>query len=560
MISKKSVLLSILRGKITLFLTAIAATGIGTLLSFFNPLILRSVIDSLTGSASDNSILVRLFPFFSQDGGASLLAAGFLVVGVTLLGGVCTFVSGTASAHASEGLTKSLRDRMYRHLQYLSYDWHVKAETGDLVQRCTSDVETIRRFFAVQSVEMARVVFLMGIALPLMFGLNVQLTLVSLPMIPVMIAFSYLFFKRVQRYFGASDEAEGALSSVLQENIGGVRVVRAFARQTFEIGKFERVNSRYRDLTYRLIVLLAVFWTVTAFLGLFQIGVVLLMGVRLASRGVITVGTLLVFILYENMLIWPMRQMGRILADMGKASVSLFRITEILSVRPEDMEDGGSKPVVEGGVEFRSVSFTYPGTDRPVLSDISFSVHPGMTVAVLGATGSGKTSLIQLLGRFYDCTEGEILIDGTDIRSISKRHIREQIGYVMQEPFLYGKTVGENIGLAVRDASESAISDAAKSAAIHESILAFEKGYETLVGERGVTLSGGQKQRLRLPGPFLSVLRFDLRRFLKRSGYRDDSRIRKSLKAVAAGMKASRKRTGAGSGSLFSSSRTGFRP
>ncbi|MFP4484985.1 MAG: ABC transporter ATP-binding protein [Spirochaetaceae bacterium] len=340
-----------------------------------------------------------------------------------------------------------------------------------------------------------------------MISLHGGLTIVAVVMIPPIFVFSFAFFRRVQKAFTISDAAEGKMSAVLQESLTGVRVVRAFGRQAYEVEKFDRENVRFQRLTYRLILLLARYWSVSDLMSMAQMGLLLVAGTVLALQGAITVGVLVVFVTVEGMLLWPIRQMGRILTDMGKASVSLQRIGEILDAPVEGGFGGATlRPEIRGGLAFTDVGFGY-GDGEPVLSGITFSVRPGQTVGVLGPTGSGKSTLIQLIPRLYEYSSGSITVDGTELKRIDKEWLRRHIGIVLQEPFLYAKTLRENIGITGTAKSvgngngraaidDAAIFEAARTASVHDVIQGFDRGYETPVGERGVTLSGGQKQRV----------------------------------------------------------------
>ena len=425
---------------------------------------------------------------------------GLVIIALYLLNGVFQYLRARWTATASESIAKNMRDRLYAHLQTLPYDYHVKAKTGDLIQRCTSDVETIRRFLQTQIVEVFRAVLMLAVALVLMLGMNVKMTLVSMVLVPPLFVFAMLFFKWVRRSFTLADEAEGKMSAILQENLTGVRVVRAFGRQQFEIDKFDEANDDLWKKNRRLCDLLAIYWPGSDFLSMAQTGVTLVYGVFLAataSTSGLSVGDMTKFVSYIGMLLWPIRQMGRILSDMGKSMVSFDRLDEILSAKPEEDAPDATDAPVDGDIEFDHVGFEYEKMN-PVLIDVDFKVKAGETVAILGATGSGKSTLMHLLQRLYDVDEGRgaIRIGGTDIRKIRKSHLRSRIGLILQEPFLYSRTVKDNIGIAVREPSDEQIFEAARTASAHEFITGFENGYDTIVGERGVTLSGGQKQRV----------------------------------------------------------------
>jgi ATP-binding cassette subfamily B protein len=482
-----------------LYVGAVASVALAAVFTYAGPLVLRATIDSVIG---DEPLAVQgwLESLLHWLGGIDHLAdnlylCGLLVIGLTIVAGLFSFVTGRWSAMTAETAARNLRERLYDHIQHLPYDNHVKMETGDTIQRCTSDLETLRRFLAMQFVQIGRAISMVAVALPVLFRLHVPLALVSVPVIPIIFLFSYLFFLRIQKAFRMSDEAEGRLSTVLQENLTGVRVVRAFARERYEMDKFDARNTEYRDLTYKLIRLLAKYWSISDFMSMFQIGAVLIVGTVWALSGAISIGTLVVFVSYEGMLLWPIRQMGRILADMGKADVALTRIAEVLAKPREANTKGNETPEIRGAVSFKNVSFSY-GDGRQILKNLSFSIEPGTTVGILGPTGSGKSTLVHLLPRLYDYEHGSITLDGVELATIDRKWVRRHIGFVLQEPFLYAKSIRENIGIAQHHLEDEEVFEAARVASVHDVILAFDQGYGTLVGERGVTLSGGQKQRV----------------------------------------------------------------
>ncbi|MFR2459663.1 MAG: ABC transporter ATP-binding protein, partial [Christensenellales bacterium] len=304
-----------------------------------------------------------------------------------------------------------------------------------------------------------------------------------------------VFFKLTMKRFRETDEAEGRMSAVLQENLTGVRVVRAFGREKYEVEKFDKVNDNFRNLAAHQANLLAYYWSISDLLTMMQTAISLIYGVILAARGEISVGDLLVFTSYVGQLLWPVRQLGRILSDMGKSFVALDRIDEILCQKSEANSPAMLHPSLAGDIVFDHVDFGYE-RDKPVLQDISLTVPHGSTVAILGATGSGKSTLVQLMQRLYDCTGGRITIGGVDIRDMDKNWLRSRVGLILQEPFLYSRTIESNLGIAKPDVTFEEVRDAARTACADDFITEFENGYATLVGERGVTLSGGQKQRI----------------------------------------------------------------
>lgn len=491
-------LIKFMKGNRLLYLIGMVFVIIAQIFTILSPLIIRTTIDSIIGDESINSQSIA--KTVEILGGKNFLKENLWIVGVILvtvaiLRGIFMFLKSFLSSKSAENTIKSLRDTVYDHIQRLPYEFHVKSETGDLVQRCTSDIETIRRFLAIQFIEVSGSAFMILFVLYVMFKLNVKLAFVCMITLPVLFLFAYIFFTKVQGIYEEVDEAEATISTVLQENLTGIRVVKAFARQKFEVLKFDEKNRYYADKSYNLMKMLAIYWGCSDFICYIQIGLLLLFGSFWAVDGQITMGTFIAFTTYINMLIWPTRQLGRILTDAGKAIVSIRRINEILDKPIEILEENNFKPKIKGSISFEKVYFEYEN-NKPVLEDITFTVNPGETVAIIGPTGSGKSSLIHLLARLYDYTKGSIKIDGIELKSIDKSWIRKNVGIVQQEPFLFAKTIRENIKLSNPLIDDKKMYESAKIANIHKDILGFDKGYDTYVGERGVSLSGGQKQRI----------------------------------------------------------------
>lgn len=483
---------------IWIYLLAAIAVGVATLLSYCVPLLLRFVIDTVIGDEAATLPFLREVPQgWTAYLRTHLLVAGAAIVGATLVSGALTFVAGRTQAVVSERTVRKLRDALYDRLQHATYRHHLDMDTGDTMQRCTSDVDTLRRFLAVQLIEVGRATFMAAIAIPLLFAVHPRLAWVALPAAPILLVFSFFFFLRIRDAFQRSDEAEGALSSRLQESLGGVRVVRAFGRQAYEMERFQERNERYRTETYRVIRLLAGYWAISELVGMSQLAVVVVVGSVWAVNGTVTIGTLVAFTAMLGMLLHPMTQLGRVLGDMGKAVVAAKRIDTVLTAPIEQPDASAFTPEIRGAVEVSGLSFDY-GDGSEVLRDISFTAPAGTTVALLGPTGCGKSTLMHLLPRLYEYHTGSIKIDGTELNRIDRAWIRRNIGFVLQEPFLYARTIGDNIRLARRGTTDSELHDAARIASIHDVIVGFEHGYETAVGERGVTLSGGQKQRVAL--------------------------------------------------------------
>lgn len=520
----------------TLYIFSIVLTVFSTFFSLLVPLIIKFVVDSIL----DNKPLdVPVFIKNAIDwvGGVPYLSKhiwipGAFIILVTIINGILTFLKDRFSVYASENTIKTLKDKLYDHIQKLPYMYHSNSQAGDLIQRCTSDVETVKKFIQSQMMEVFKTLFMLILSMTIMFSLNVKLAFFSIIMIPIIFVYSYIFSSKVKIAFKNSDEKEGALSTVLQENLSGVRVVRAFCRQEFEMQKFLEKNKDYRDTTYNLIKIIARFWSTSDLICFTQIMFVLIASIYMIYNNEITLGTLLLFSTYENMLIWPARQLGRIISDFGKMQVSLFRIDEILDLEIEVETENGLKPDLNGDIVFSNVSFRYE-EDKQSLKNVSFVANKGDTIALLGTTGSGKSTLMHLLLRLYDYTTGSIKINGIELNTIDKKWLREKIGIVLQEPFLFSKSIKENIKMASDNVLDKDIFQVTKIALIHSTIEDFEKGYDTIVGEKGVTLSGGQKQRVAIARTLIkdsSILIFD--DSLSAVDTETDSQIRSALKST----------------------------
>ncbi len=511
---RKNLLATLFHGLKRYVLFGAMAAVMATALSYITPLIITFTVDSVLDSKLYHlpAIIQRVFNLLPHGNvQTTLLLMAGLVVLTTVFTSLCAYWRGACIAKAGEGMAQRLRDKLYTHLQAVECSYYTHSQTGDLVQRCTSDVDTVRRFVQMQALEIVRTLAMAAVAIAVMLPISPLMTAGSVCLLPVIFVFSFIYFHAVQKQFQVMDEAEGALSTTIQENLTGVRVVRAFAQEKAELDKFTACNNRYRAAVNKLNLRLGIYWGLSDTLGYLQIGITLVAGVLYAASGHFSVGNVLLFTTYTSMLTFPMRQLGRILADLGKADVSLKRLEDILA-HPAEQEPGKAlTPEITGEIAFENVSFDY-GDGVCVLNDVSFAVKPGQTVGILGSTGSGKTSLVQLLQRLHLATSGKVLVSGVPINDIERHHLRSHIGIVLQEPFLYSRTVGENIAIARPDAEEAEIHDVARVACVHEVIAGFENGYDTVVGERGVTLSGGQKQRVAIARMLLQntpVLIFD---------------------------------------------------
>ena len=470
------------------YLGAVATLAISATAKTATFLLLRYFVDNILTESSlqtgDNRLLIYT-------------ALGF--VALALFEGGFAYLSGRMAAYTAEGVTRRLRNFLFDHIQRLSFSYHSTTPTGDLIERCTSDVDALRRFFSEQAIGVGRIVLLFLINFIALVNLNAKLAWVSVIVIPFILVVSLWFFKQVTKRYEKYQEQEAILSTTLQENLTGVRVVKAFAQQEYEKGKFEKDNWEKFQRGKLLLIMHSLFWPLSDIvLGLQMLGG-FIFAALMAIRGDITVGTYLAYVGLVVWLIWPIRNLGRLIVQTSTGLVSYSRLMDITKNEREPLTDGKVQPEgpVRGEIIFDDVSFMYSDGEHDVLKNVSFRVKPGQVIALLGSTGSGKTSLINLLPRFHEYTGGRILLDGVELKDYSREYLRRQIGIVEQEPFLFSRSIRENISYGIgRSVSVEEIESAARAAAVHDVILGFPDGYKTLVGEKGVTLSGGQKQRV----------------------------------------------------------------
>jgi ATP-binding cassette subfamily B protein len=427
----------------------------------------------------------------------ALIGLGF--VGFAAIEGSFSYLSGRLAAYTAEGITRRLRDFLFDHIQRLSFSYHSQTPTGDLIERVTSDVDTLRRFFSEQAIGIGRVILLFVINWTAILSLNTRLGLLSVIVIPIILLVSMWFFGKLTKRYEDYQAQEAILSTTLQENLTGVRVVKAFARQDYEMNKFEKDNWGKFLKGRLLLIMQSLFWPLSDIVLGFQMLFGFVLAATMAIRGEITVGDYLVYVGLVVWLIWPIRNLGRLIVQTSTGLVSYGRLMEIVKQTREPLTEGRVKPngPVRGDIVFDDVSFMYEDGKMDALKNISFHIKPGQSIALLGSTGSGKTSLVNLLPRFHEYTGGHILLDGVELKDYPREYLRAQIGIVQQEPFLFSRSIRENIMYGIgRSVTNEEVERAAQAAAIHDVILTFPDGYNTLVGEKGVTLSGGQKQRV----------------------------------------------------------------
>ena len=538
---KAAMIFRFLKPCLPLMLTGLFFSAMITVCQAFIPQVIRISVDGVLGSdLSKIPEWVKAFlseETIRENPGKMLTIAALAVILLAAINIAANYYSKVFAAKGSESFVKGMRDQLYDHIQKLPYSWHVKNQTGDIIQRCTSDVDVVRNFVTNQLMEVFRIIFLIVFYMVIMFSMNVKISLIAVSFFPIVILYSGYFFSKIAQHFQEADEAEGILSSVVQENLTGVRVVRAFGRESFERKRFDEKNERFAGLWIYLGKFLSLYWSIGDLITGIQILTVICMGVLFTVDGNLTVGEFIAFVSYNSSMAWPVRSLGRIISEMSKAGVSIDRIAYILDEKEEDDRPGVTKPAINKDIVFYKVNFKYE-EGAAVLKDVSFTVPAGKTFAILGNTGSGKSTLVHLLNRLYDLPDGcgKITIGGVDIRDIDRQYLRSQIGMVLQEPFLYSGSIKENVGITKESSAFDDIREACEIACVDSAIDSFTDGYETIVGERGVTLSGGQKQRVAIARMLVEhtpVMIFD--DSLSAVDAQTDAMIREALKKRMAG-------------------------
>ena len=530
-----------LRGSTPVFAASMIFAALVSFLDMVGPRLISFTVDSVIGDKPPQ-LPGPLAKALQQAGGVGVFReapylVALIVIFVALLAGICRFLFRYLNGAAAEKFVKNMRDRLYEKIEHLPYAWHGENSTGDIIQRCTSDVENIKVFVSEQLTSLVRVVVLILLAVGFMVAIDPLMTLIASIFIPTVIGYSLFFYSRIGSAFEKADAQEGRLSAIAQENLTGVRVVRAFGRESYEQERFSKQNKTYTGFWIHLMKILTLNWVAGDIMTGTQYLLVTVMGAVFCVNGRITAGQFIAFFTYNAMLTWPVRSLGRVISEMSKAHISLDRLRYIMNT-PEEPLVEGAFPEGSADIRFEHVSFTYPGTDKKVLDDVSFTIPAGSTFGILGATGSGKSTLMYLLEHLYTLKEGEgrILIGDTDIRDIPADRLREQVGMVLQEPFLFSRSLEENIKIAAPSADREAVRSAARTSDLEDTIDNFPAGYDTFVGERGVTLSGGQKQRTAIAQMLIRkcpVMIFD--DSLSAVDAQTDERIRLALRRDTAG-------------------------
>ena len=494
-------IMQFLKGSKAFFIICMICAAVSALMDMLTPQIIRITVDNVLGKAPPEMLNPVIQKMMDTAGGIEKLRTNLwilaaAVVAVAIIKSAAQYGFRVTNARGSETLVKTMRDTLFSHVERLPFQWHMQNHTGDIIQRCTSDIETTRNFISEQMTSLIRIAILLLMSIIFMLSMNVWLTLIAMIPLPVIVWYSLFFHHKFRKGFQECDENEGRLSAMAQENLTGVRVVRAFGRERYERDRFREQNEKYTSLWVRLGRLMAFFWSSADILSGVQIMLVVIFGVLFCLNGKMTSGEFIAFISYNGMLVWPVRQLGRMISEMSKAGVGIDRIGYIMDAEEEKDGPEALEPSMNGDIRFEHVSFAYEGCPE-MLSDINLTIPAGTTLGILGGTGSGKSTMMYLLDRLYDLPKGcgRITIGGTDIAKISLQHLRSHIGIVLQEPFLFSRTLKDNLTITSSDLPEEEMHEAAGAACLEETIAGFSRGYETFVGERGVTLSGGQKQR-----------------------------------------------------------------
>ena len=461
------------------------------------PIILGTTIDSIIGSEEPtNKIMISFINFL---GGRDLvrerlgiIAIAFIAISFSIA--LLNFLRPYMSGRATYSISRGIRDNIFKKISSLSIKDMASITTGDMLQRASSDITQFETIISTTMMALLGNISYIVISLITLFTINAKLALASISLMPFLLIGTYLFDRSVVKVFDEFEQSEARLTATVQENLSSYKVVRAFFKQKHEINKFEEASMDLANKDYKIMEYFAYFWSIAEFLCFLQIALIAIFGVIMHRSGSVSVGEFTaVFAVALNM-VWVVLGTGRMLSRFTRVTVAIRRFDEVLEMDSEDLDSGVSDIDIKGEINFDKVSFSYDGA-HDAIKDLSFTIEAGKTLGVLGLTGSGKSTLVSLIPRLMEY-DGSIKIDGAELNTISKRKIRENISIILQEPYLFNKTIKENIAYRWPNASDEEIIKAAKIADIHDDIMNFPDGYDTIVGEKGVSLSGGQKQRL----------------------------------------------------------------
>ena len=444
---------------------------------------------------------------------------------------VLRFIDNYMQGALAQYIGHRLRTKLYKHICELPFSYHKNADVGDLIQRSTSDIDQVSNFVAQQVPNFIGIFVTVGIGAYQVGKISLTLMWVSLIIVPITAISSVVYFRYCNKKFDEIEKVESDMTTIIQENVNGARVVRAFSNEKYEFEKMDEANKLYTKKNEKFNTVMAMFWGTSDFTVFLQYALTIFTGIMLAKDGILGGADIIAAMLLMNMLVWPMRGLGRTIASFGKANVAAKRIGEVFDLDSEFNVNGDKKPNLKGDIEFKNVSFKFDDTDKSLLNDISFKIKAGSTVALVGKTGSGKSTICNILVRFLQYNTGHVYINGYELNDIDKKYLRMNVKYVLQDPFLFSRSVYENIAISNPKIDENKVIAAAKNAAIHSEVLKFDNGYKTIVGEKGTTLSGGQKQRVAIARMLIDdapVIIFD--DSLSALDTKTDVLIRKALK------------------------------
>lgn len=494
---KLSLIKKYIQPYIFIYLLAFLFEIMSSALQMLIPIILGTTIDSIIGSEEPtNKIMIS---FINLLGGRDLvrerlglIAVAFITISFTIA--LLNFLRPYMSGRATYSISKGIRDNIYAKISSLSIKDMASITTGDMLQRASSDITQFESIVSTTMMALMGNISYIIISLITLFTINLKLSLASIALLPILFVGTFIFDRKVVKTFDEFEKSEARLTSIVQENLSSYKVVRAFFKQKHEIEKFEEANMDLAMKDYKIMEYFAFFWSIAEFICFLQIALTAIFGVIMHRSGAVSLGEFTaVFAVAFNM-VWVVLGTGRMLSRFTRVTVAIRRFDEVLEMDSEDLDKGIKDMDIKGGLVFDKVNFAYDQT-HGALKDLSFSIDAGKTLGVLGLTGSGKSTLVSLIPRLMDY-EGSIKVDGVELNTIAKRKIRENTSIILQEPYLFNKSIKENIAYRWPEASDEDIIKAAKIADIHDDIMNFPDGYDTIVGEKGVSLSGGQKQRL----------------------------------------------------------------
>ena len=482
-----------------LIILIVALSAILQWLYAYLPLFIQYAFERLESATESKTDLPRfLITWYDniEDTLTCLIMIGATMIGLQAVRSVLRFLDNYYQGALAQYVGYDMRLKIYDHVMNLSFSYHNHSDIGDLIQRSTSDVDQTASFISGMVPGLIDIFVTVIIGAYRVYQISPVLMWVSLVSVPITAVSSTIYFRYCNKEFDRIEKLESKMTTIIQENVNSSRVVRAFANEKYEFEKMDEANRAYAKRNGKMNTIMAAFWGGSDFLCFMQYALTISIGIFFARNEILSAADIVASLLLMGMLIWPMRSLGRIIASFGKASVAANRIDEILSI-PEEYEINGTYvPEITGKIEFKRVTFQFEDDTKPLLKDVSFDIEAGQTIAIVGKTGSGKSTICNLLTRMLEITEGDILLDGVSIKDIEKKHLRKNMKLILQDPFLFSKTVYDNVAIVDPKLPTERIYEAARTASIHQEIEKFEKGYKTIVGEKGTTLSGGQKQRI----------------------------------------------------------------